>query len=95
MKHILSLLVFATSASAFAFSFVTTDDVKEALKADTVIEVDVQAIAPLIAGNAACEERAQSKSANAYVVDNAYETALYVTFEGVEDLEKCAVLYIK
>lgn len=95
MKSVISLIVLSFSFTASAFSFVTADDVRAALKADAVIEVDVNAIAPLIVDNAACSARAESKSANAYVVDTAYETALYVTSENVDDLEKCVVLYVK
>ncbi len=93
MKAGIVFLSLIVSVNTLALSFITADDVKAALSADFVIEVDANAVTPLFVGNAACEERAQSKSANAFVVENAYETALYVTSEGIEDLKKCAVLY--
>lgn len=95
MKTLITMTLVLFSVSAFALSFVTVDDVKAALNADVVIEVDVDAIAPLVVGNAVCEEKAEQKPSRAYVVENSVETALYVTSEDVDDLSKCVVLYTK
>lgn len=91
MKAVLTLIL--GSINAFAFSSITPEDVKEALMAQKVVEVNkYEYTEGYIAERSPCRVAVTSRSARAYVVTIENADLLYVTPSGIEELIFCGPL---
>lgn len=93
MKHFIISAITLASFNASAISFITEEQVQQALGADKVIEISKYTVQDkLVAQNSECQQATYSRSARAYVVKKDHQALLYVTISDLRDLQLCGEL---